>query len=407
MSLSHIVLFTGLWLAACEPINYMHDARGDATGDVINNADPKVATDLQTSDPNLGDPDTGDPPGGDLMLGDSTPEADAVGDPWAGDTVQGDTQPGDNELAGDTAPVAPCITPPCWLLADSATLDCVNANNWLHPCPSAGQDYAGQDGAVALPVPNVSAAGLTRSDALNGLTWSLAIAEDVNYLEAAAHCGGLTTAAYEDWRMPSVAELVSLLDLGYSRDAYGPAIDVTQFPGIAERKLWSDTAVPTDAHAVVNFAGALDGTAELDTFGSGTALCVRGSTLSLSRFVAEAEHVVDQKAGLWWQNTNVVGVVGWREVLAACEALVLDNHDDWRLPTIKELMITPLTNVGIATVFVSAATQRYWSATPDVRALWMGPPVAVPVWSFDYAFYQAPMSVAQSSTHLARCVRGP
>lgn len=396
------MLFAAVGLAACEPVNYMHDARGDAAGDVIGNADPNVAT-----DPDSVDLDDTDPQASDPTLGDSTSEADAVGDTWSGDADQGDTLSGDNDFAGDTTPVTPCATPPCWLLADSVTLDCVNANNWLSPCPSDGQDYAGQDGAAALPAPSLSSVGLTRHDALNGLTWSLAIAEDVNYLEAAAYCGGLTTATYEDWRLPSVADLVSLLDLGYSRDAYGPAIDVTQFPGITDRKIWSDTAVPTDAHAVVNFAGALDRTAELDTFGSGTALCVRGSALSLARFVAAAGHVVDQKAGLWWQNTNVVGVAGWREALAVCEALVLDDHNDWRLPTIKELMITPLGNDGITAVFVSAATQPYWSATPDVRALWMGPPVAVPVWSFDYAFYQAPMSVAQSGTYLVRCVRGP
>jgi hypothetical protein len=54
--------------------------------------------------------------------------------------------------------------------------------------------------------------------------------------------------------------------------------------------------------------------------------------------------VLDSRTGLMWeQKTDDGGVrdkdntYTWKDALAYCENLTLGGHDDWRLPTIKEL----------------------------------------------------------------------
>jgi len=53
--------------------------------------------------------------------------------------------------------------------------------------------------------------------------------------------------------------------------------------------------------------------------------------------------VSDTSTGLMWQQDTARDGEGyydrmnWEEALAYCEALVLGDHADWRLPTIKDL----------------------------------------------------------------------
>ncbi len=67
----------------------------------------------------------------------------------------------------------------------------------------------------------------TVSDVTNGLMWQQATASDrYTWLYALAYCEGLKLAGYNDWRLPSIRELYSLVDYSH----YDPAVSEIYFP---------------------------------------------------------------------------------------------------------------------------------------------------------------------------------
>ncbi len=78
----------------------------------------------------------------------------------------------------------------------------------------------------------------TVTDKKTGLMWQQESAPD-SYIwqEALSYCENLTLAGYDDWRLPNINELQSLVD--YER--YNPAIDTTFFPNEWGDTYWSST----------------------------------------------------------------------------------------------------------------------------------------------------------------------
>jgi hypothetical protein len=95
----------------------------------------------------------------------------------------------------------------------------------------------------------------------------------------------------------------------------------------------------------------------------------------------------------------------WQQAAAACEALDLASHDDWRLPSLKEMetLIDRSRDPGsdpfaYPAMVADTASSEYWTSTPAL---------------FDYGFYAVFFNSGQysnryrSGSKLARCVRGP
>jgi hypothetical protein len=62
----------------------------------------------------------------------------------------------------------------------------------------------------------------------------------MNWYEAIEACNNMSFADYDDWRMPNVREMLSLIDYGYNDPSLTPGhpfINVPQYPGV----YWSST----------------------------------------------------------------------------------------------------------------------------------------------------------------------
>ena len=88
-------------------------------------------------------------------------------------------------------------------------------------------------------------------------------------------------------------------------------------------------------------------------------------------FSLASDVVIDDKSGLIWQDNRAAKYTkkDWQGALSYCQKLYLAGHDDWRLPTIKELISVvnlsqndPTVTNGFKNV---GGSGYYWSATAD------------------------------------------
>jgi hypothetical protein len=181
----------------------------------------------------------------------------------------------------------------------------------------------------------------------------------VVWQEAMDYCDGLAFAGFDDWRVPNIHEMESIVD--YTK--YGPANDSAAFPNIDARfAYWSSSPDGThedDIWTVESFFGRLSiaGKDEGCTDGlwdTGCMVrCVRGRELIPGPFntstVAGERVVSDSGSDLIWQGcsagesgsdctTGQMNEYTWQEATDYCDRLTLDGHNDWRLPNVHELV---------------------------------------------------------------------
>ena len=131
-------------------------------------------------------------------------------------------------------------------LPDTGQTKCYN-NSAEIPCPQPGQPFYGQDAQYG---PNHQSYtdlgnGIVK-DNVTGLEWQQATAPGTyTWQEAINYCENLTLGGYDDWRLPTIKELSTLVD----SSRFSPAIDNTFFPGTVASQYWSST---TDTYNVAN-----------------------------------------------------------------------------------------------------------------------------------------------------------
>jgi hypothetical protein len=219
------------------------------------------------------------------------------------------------------------------------------------------------------------AAGLSGADCSEG---SLSV---LSFQDAVDYCETLEFAGYDDWRLPAVLELVTLVDI----NTYDPAIDTDEFPGDSSGLYVSSSSIDnTDIVWCVFFR---IGVVLVDSKSEGyNVRCLRGAPAGTSRpfeeSVISGERVVsDEATGLMWQGCPA-GVSGdacqqgssatytWEEAHSYCEDLTWADYDDWRLPDYYELstIINYETyNPSIDTDgFPSTPSENFWSSSLNV-----------------------------------------
>ncbi len=250
--------------------------------------------------------------------------------------------------------------------------------------PKPGESFFGQDGFYqSAPASYVlSQDRLTVYDRNTGLTWQSSPGSD----SALPRGGKLTWAlaqkrpselnaakygGYNDWRLPTIKQLYSLINFrgtdpsGFSgSDTSGltPFIDAKFFKftwgqvSLGQRIIDSQYASSTlyvnknwrgwDKLFGVNFADgrikgydlAMPGGRELAFW----VQCVRGNpSYGVNDFVDNGDKTVSDRAtGLMWPKEDSGKGMNWEQALVWVQAKNAEKylgHDDWRLPTAKEL----------------------------------------------------------------------
>jgi len=261
-----------------------------------------------------------------------------------------------------------------------------NSSEIAAPANPAAAFY-GQDAqfARAQPSYSLSGDGLTVHDDVTGLTWvrkpdlngdgTIDVDDKRSWADAMAYPAILNAAnfgGYNDWRLPTIKELYSLMDFrgldpsGYSgTDTSGlkPFIDTAHFDfaygdaSAGERIIDSQWATTTNYVSTtmngdetmfgVNFAdGRIKGYPIADPRTGSDKLfyvrCVRGnSDYGINHFVDNGDGTItDTATGLIWsQDDSGIGM-NWQDALAWVQtknAAHYLGHDDWRMPNVKEL----------------------------------------------------------------------
>jgi hypothetical protein len=251
----------------------------------------------------------------------------------------------------------------------------------------------------------------TVTDNVTGLMWQQQSGTNMSWSNAGAYCTGLSVGNHTDWRLPSVMELISIVNYGIQ--STGPMINSTYFLNTAASSYWSSTpdAGNTSNAWEMNFSAGTSFTSAMS--GNAYVRCVRGGQLKIGNFTDNKDGTVsDSATGLMWQQaeggldlwssgTNVSGS-GLVYALSYCTGLSLGRHSDWRLPNVKELasivdyaQYNPEINTAF---FPNAAVNIYWASTPQAT-------FASIAWGVEF-FNGSVTYSSMSDSYNVRCVRG-
>lgn len=322
-----------------------------------------------------------------------------------------------------------------YAIVDTGQTRCYDDREEFDTCPAAGEPFYGQDNQHDGHASNYTDNGDgTVTDNVTGLMWQQSPDTDgdgiidandkLSYDEAVARAGTFDLAGYNDWRLPTIKEVYSLIDFsgldpsGYTgSDTYSltPFIDTAYFDfaygdtGAGERIIDAQYASGTlyvantanDGGRTmfgVNFAdGRIKGYG-LSLFGSDKTffvIYVRGNTgYGKNDFTDNGDGTVsDYATGLMWSQNDGGDGLDWQETLAWVEEKNAEyylGYSDWRLPNAKELQsivdytrspdttgtaaINPLFD---ATSIINEAGQTdypcYWSSTTHANwTAWPG-----------------------------------
>lgn len=260
--------------------------------------------------------------------------------------------------------------------------------------PIKGNAFYGQDAQYEGVQPDYCNNGDgTITDNITGLMWIKAPERDLStFKEAAKNASICRIGGYNDWRLPTIKELYSLilfsgstgdsgdssvpyLDTDYFDFFYGDEIGQNRFIDVqcwSSTKYTGTTMLDNPTAFGVNFAdGRIKGYPITSPRGETrlTVRYVRGNPeYGKNKFTDNNDGTVtDQATGLMWQQADSGSGLNWEEALAYAENLELAGHSDWRLPNAKELQsivdYSAIPAIDQKFLKMSDPEAWYWSGT--------------------------------------------
>jgi hypothetical protein len=276
-------------------------------------------------------------------------------------------------------------------IVGTGQVECYNALA-LITCPAPGQAFYGQDAQFTSAPPSytLSPDGKTVLDNVTGLTWMRgpnttlappAQSDKLSFSQFPAwviHVNALQYGGYKDWRLPTIKELYSLINFtgldpsgytGTDTSLLTPFINTDYFNfaygqvsagvRLIDAQYGSSTVYVVNPGANgneqifgVNFADGRIKAYDVPPSGStspppsGELLffvqLVRGPTTYGSNYLIDNgnSRVTDTQTGLMWSQGDSGTALTWQAALAWVQTKNAANylaHNDWRLPTSKEL----------------------------------------------------------------------
>ena len=209
------------------------------------------------------------------------------------------------------------------------------------------------------------------ADNNTGLQWQQTISEGIFYSEADKYCAELNYGGHDDWRLPTIQELASIID----NSRVAPSMDTDYFPdsnvpdGDQGFFFWTSSPYTgTDNHYTWCISFNSGGIYEQQKNSRNFVRCVRGEKLAVNSFkplVKKGDLVIkDTLSGLVWA-ADYTGTLYWTEALAYCNDLDYAGYTDWRLPNKNELLsLVNYDKIEPTSDFPELPIEQLWSSSP-------------------------------------------
>jgi Protein of unknown function (DUF1566) len=271
-------------------------------------------------------------------------------------------------------------------------------------CPQGSPPRGGLHWRIPNPaglgLPNAaqydtSTPGIVR-DSVTALEWQQAVGGRYTQQQAEQFCQDVPLAG-GPWRLPTVMELVSLVD----DTKANPSIDPVAFPDTPGAYFWTSTARAGTPGMGWNVYFGLGDAYYYDVTDANAARCVRASPPVEDGCLAiQTATVYDSSTRLTWQQAVDTANRTWDQAVTYCQSLTLAGGG-WRLPRLNELRsLVDFARTGPSIdpiAFPETPGENFWTASPFART-------PGNVW---YVYFQdgfAGYNVA-TSTYRVRCVR--
>jgi hypothetical protein len=198
-----------------------------------------------------------------------------------------------------------------------------------------------------------------------GLMWNGVLSSNGNWADSVSFWANQTSCGYSDWRLPTEAEVSSLLDILASDStlSLGDYFTLTNLYSA----YWSYTLSTSKSGFAIDYSLSSEQTGTLAIATILDSLGVRGTMMS--RFIVNSDGTVfDKKTGLMWleNDGNNATKMSFKDALTYCNNLTYAGYSDWRMPSRNELLSLLDAAMNTWDVYIDAfpdSSSLYWTSS--------------------------------------------